>query len=132
MSTQANSINHNGCSVCKAGQEKYTKCVLGAFLGTIYYQYDYRHTDGELFSTLKETLDECRAERDKWIQGKNRKRLHPNILQKMQEGKRLTKCDMAYQIGNVKPYHSVAISWNFFTREEIVSTFNRIFGTEIE
>ena len=67
MNTTENSINQNGCSVCEKGQEKYIKCVLGAFLGKIYYQYDYRHTDGELFSTLKETLGACRAERDKWL-----------------------------------------------------------------
>jgi hypothetical protein len=58
MNTQVNSINQNGCSICEKGKEKYTKCVLGAFRGTVYYQYDYRHTDGELFSILKETLDE--------------------------------------------------------------------------
>jgi hypothetical protein len=127
-----NSINNNGCSVCKAGEEKYTKCVLGAFLGKIYYQYDYRHKDGELFSTLKETLEECRELRDKWLQAKNSKRLFSSVLKKMQEGKRLTKSDMAYQIGNVEPCHIVAISWDSFTREEIVSTFNRIFGTEIK
>ena len=46
---KTNSINSNGCSVCEKGKEKYIKCVLGAFLGKIYYQYDYRHTDGELF-----------------------------------------------------------------------------------
>jgi hypothetical protein len=30
-------------------------------------QYDYRRADGELFSTVKRTLDECRAARDAWI-----------------------------------------------------------------
>lgn len=127
-----NSINVNGCSVCEAGKEKCVKCVLGAFLGTIYFQYDYRHKDGELFSTLQETLEQCREKRDKWIQEKNRKRLFPSTLQKMQDGKRLTKSEMAYQIGHVEPCHIVAVSWDFFRREEIVSTFNRIFGTEIK
>jgi hypothetical protein len=70
MNTTANSINQNGCSVCKAGEEKYTKCILGAFYGKIYYQYDYRHPDGELFSTLQETLELCREKRDKWLQKK--------------------------------------------------------------
>ncbi len=37
-------------------------------------QYDYRHpTDGELFSCVKPTLDECRAARDKWLTAKERK-----------------------------------------------------------
>lgn len=29
-----------------------------------YVQYDYRHTDGELFSCVRPTLDACRAARD--------------------------------------------------------------------
>jgi len=33
-------------------------------------QYDYRHTDGELFSCVKATLDSCRAARDAWLQKK--------------------------------------------------------------
>ena len=127
-----NSLNHNGCSVCEKGQEKYVKCVLGAFRGRTYYQYDYRHTDGELFSTLKPTLEQCRELKDKWLQVKNQERLYPTIIKKMQENKRLTKSEMAYQIGNVEPCHIVAISWDYFTREEVVSTFNQIFGTEIQ
>ena len=132
MNTTTNSINHNGCSVCEKGKENYTKCVLGAFWGKIYYQYDYRHLDGELFSTLQETLELCREKRDKWLQAKNYKRIFPRILKKMQENKRLTKCEMGYQIGHIEPNHIVSISWDFFLREEIVSTFSQMFGTEIE
>ena len=132
MTTTGNSINQNGCSVCKAGEEKYIKCVLGAFLGNIYYQYDYRHTDGELFSTLAPTLEQCRERRDKWMQAKNCKRLFPSTLQKIEAGKRLTKSELAYQIGHVEPLNIVAISWDYFKREEIVSTFNQMFGTEIK
>lgn len=32
-----------------------------------YVQYDYRHTDGELFSCVRPTLDACRAARDAWL-----------------------------------------------------------------
>ena len=32
-----------------------------------YVQYDYRHVDGELFSCVKPTLEECQAARDKWL-----------------------------------------------------------------
>lgn len=35
-----------------------------------YVQYDYRHTDGELFSYVRPTLDACRAARDAWLAGK--------------------------------------------------------------
>ena len=65
------SLNKNGVSITQTpGEEKYVKCCLGAFRGQIYYQYDYRNTDGELFSTLAKTLDECRRQRDKWIEKK--------------------------------------------------------------
>ena len=65
------SLNKNGVSITQTpGEEKYVKCCLGAFRGPIYYKYDYRHKDGELFSTLAKTLDECRRQRDKWIEKK--------------------------------------------------------------
>jgi hypothetical protein len=77
-------------------------------------------------------LDECRDLRDKWLQAKKRKRLFPSTLQKIEAGKRLTKSEMSYQIGHIEPLHVVAISWDFFKRDEIVSTFNQLFGTEIK
>lgn len=65
------SLNKNGVSITQTpGEEKFVKCRLGAFRGQIYCQYDYRHTDGELFSTLAKTLDECRLQRDKWLEKK--------------------------------------------------------------
>lgn len=35
-----------------------------------YCQYDYRHTDGKLFSCVKLTLDACRSARDEWLKEK--------------------------------------------------------------
>ncbi len=32
--------------------------------------YDYRHTDGELFSCVAPTLKECRQRRDEWLKNK--------------------------------------------------------------
>ena len=32
--------------------------------------YDYRHTDGELFSCVASTLKECRQHRDEWLNKK--------------------------------------------------------------
>ena len=74
----------NGVSTCTAG-EKYEKFQLkiGRKVRTM-YQYDYCHTDGdlfscvkptldtdgELFSCVKPTLDECRRLRDEWIKAK--------------------------------------------------------------
>ena len=66
------SLNKNGVSITQSTrEEKFVKCCLGAFMGQIYFQYDYRHTDGELFSTVAKTLDECRRRRDEWIAKKN-------------------------------------------------------------
>ena len=66
----------NGISTCtEAGTEKYERFQLG--IGRrkrTLVQYDYRHpTDGELFSCVKPTLDECRAARDKWLTAKDGK-----------------------------------------------------------
>jgi hypothetical protein len=33
-------------------------------------QFDYRHTDGELFSCIKPTLEDCWAALDGWIKAK--------------------------------------------------------------
>ncbi len=35
-----------------------------------HYQYDYRHTDGELYSCVAYTLKECRQRRDEWLNKK--------------------------------------------------------------
>lgn len=55
----------NGVSVCAVGQENYER--FEAKRGKWFYQYDYRHTDGALFSTVAPTLEQCREERDKWL-----------------------------------------------------------------
>ena len=58
----------NGISTtAELGQEQYeifTSKVGGK--SKKYYQYDYRHTYGELFSCIKPTLEACRAARDEW------------------------------------------------------------------
>ena len=65
----------NGVSTCaEAGTEKYERFQLG--IGRrkrTLVQYDYRHTDGELFACVKTTLDECRTARDKWLTEKEEK-----------------------------------------------------------
>ena len=46
-------LNKNGVSITQTpGEEKFVKCRLGAFRGQIYYQYDYRHFNDNLFSIL--------------------------------------------------------------------------------
>ncbi|MRY91161.1 DUF3873 domain-containing protein [Parabacteroides distasonis] len=62
------SLNKNGVSITQTpGEEKFVKFRSGAFKGRTFYQYDYRHTDMALFSTVAKTLDECRRRRDEWI-----------------------------------------------------------------
>jgi len=34
-------------------------------------QYHYRNLDGKLFTVIKPTLEQCRAERDTWVQNLN-------------------------------------------------------------
>jgi hypothetical protein len=69
---KTNSINKNGCSVCEQGQENYTTFRSSHRLKQTFYQYDYRHTDGELFSTVAPTLKECRTRRNEWIAKKSK------------------------------------------------------------
>ena len=65
----ASKMTVNGVSVCPTGQENYER--FEARRGKWFYQYDYRHTDGELFSIVFPTLERCRQERDKWLLEKN-------------------------------------------------------------
>ena len=58
----------NGCSTCKPGEESiewFTPhwCPKNSRM----CQYDYRHTNGELFSCVKPTLQLCREARNKWL-----------------------------------------------------------------
>lgn len=58
----------NGVSTTTApGQEQYEKFKSRVNKKT-YIQYDYRHTNGKLFSCVKPTLEACRVERDKWLE----------------------------------------------------------------
>lgn len=58
----------NGTSNCPAGAEVYEKFrQKTAGHWRTYYQYDYRHVDGELFSCVKTTLKECRQAKDNWL-----------------------------------------------------------------
>ena len=67
------SLNRNGVSITLTpGEEKYVKFRSGAFRRRTFHQYDYRHTDGELFSTVAKTLAECRRRRNEWIEKKER------------------------------------------------------------
>ena len=69
------SINENGVSTCRAGEEKYVYFNLMPRLRrkSRYCQYDYRDAqDGELFSTVAPTLEICRERRYEWLKRKGR------------------------------------------------------------
>jgi hypothetical protein len=60
----------NGCSTCQTGTEHYELFELtfaGRKQNKYAYQYDYRHTNGKLFSIVRPTLEKCRQLRDEWI-----------------------------------------------------------------
>jgi hypothetical protein len=61
-------MNLHGVSVCPAGEENYER--YKDFRGKWLCQYDYRDTDGELFSVVMPTLTVCRMRRDKWLNQK--------------------------------------------------------------
>jgi len=50
----------------KNGEHQYEKYFSTNYKDYL-IQYDYRHTNGELFSTVKRTLKECEAVKDKWV-----------------------------------------------------------------
>lgn len=64
--------DRNGVSTCPVGKEHYEFFDSQMRKGKKFVQYDYRDTDGELFSTIAATLDQARKRRDQWL--KNRKK----------------------------------------------------------
>ncbi|MDR0573440.1 MAG: DUF3873 domain-containing protein [Tannerella sp.] len=56
MNTE-NSINQNGCSVCRPGEENYTAFRPSHRPETVLYQYDYRHKDSQLFYGKKKIME---------------------------------------------------------------------------
>lgn len=68
--------DERGCSLCAAGKENYRTFRhkdIARRREVVYYQYDYRHTDGQLFSCVAKSLNECREKRDKWLESKKAK-----------------------------------------------------------
>lgn len=57
----------NGCSTCPVGKEQFEFFKYGSGGA---FQYEYRADDGELFTIVRSNLNECRVERDLWLQNK--------------------------------------------------------------
>ena len=62
-------MTENGITTTNApGQEQYEPFTSHLGLKSERrIQYDYRHTNGKLFSCVRRTLEDCRAARDAWI-----------------------------------------------------------------
>ncbi len=67
------SITNKGISICPQGEEKYVTFSITPKRRAMgmRVQYDYRHTDGELFSCIGHNLEHCREKRDRWLELKN-------------------------------------------------------------
>lgn len=57
----------NGCSTTKPGEEQYEYFSSD---GRDFVQYDYRTTDGVLFSCVAPTVGAARDRRDAWLETK--------------------------------------------------------------
>ncbi len=62
----------NGVSTAQSGEENYD-CFYSACLKKQLVQYDYRHTDGRLFSCVAPTLERARQKRDIWLNDNSKK-----------------------------------------------------------
>jgi hypothetical protein len=59
----------NGCSVCPIASENFEH-FWSEISNREMVQYDFRDTDGQLFSCIAPTLTEARNRRIKWIEAK--------------------------------------------------------------
>lgn len=58
-----------GCSTCEAGSENY-ELYYSKIVKKNLYQYEFRHSNGELFTTVKSTLKQCQSAKDEWLKSK--------------------------------------------------------------
>lgn len=57
----------NGCSTTAKGTENYETFSPSHRPNQTFFQYDYRHTDGKLFSCVAPSLEKCREKKDSWL-----------------------------------------------------------------
>ena len=59
--------DEHGCTLCNAlGTERYEYFTMRSLRKKM-VQYDYRHTDGRLFSCVAPTLEAARERRNQWL-----------------------------------------------------------------
>ena len=59
-----------GCSTCPIGKESF-ETFYSSFKKRNLVQYDYRHIDGELFTTIALDVESARSKRDQWLENKS-------------------------------------------------------------
>ncbi len=70
----ATRMTENGVSTTPKGQEQYETFVISTRPKRMAVQYDYRSAEtGELFTIVRQTLEQCRAKRDEWLREKGLK-----------------------------------------------------------
>jgi hypothetical protein len=57
----------HGCSTCSIGEESWEEFKSSLFKNRTMIQYDYRHTNGKLFSCIAANLKAARQRRDEWL-----------------------------------------------------------------
>jgi hypothetical protein len=78
-------LTKNGVSTTTAkGQEQYEYFSSPVLKGKRFCQYDYRHTNGQLFSCVKPTLEQCRISRNRWLINERLRTRQTEILLAMQ------------------------------------------------
>lgn len=65
------------------------------------------------------------------MNGQYAHRLSRGTLMKIAAGKRLTKAEMAYEIGKVDPYNPAHLYRNYLSHGDILRQFNKVFNTQV-
>ncbi len=69
----------NGCSATAAGHEQWEE-FYSSIAGGMRVQYDYRTSQGKLFSCVAKSLEAARTRRDAWLIKQSAQQLAPDSL----------------------------------------------------
>lgn len=61
----------NSPKFLKNGEEQFEN-YFSRISKRFFFQYDYRHTDGELFTCVANTVEEARKKRDEWVEKRSK------------------------------------------------------------
>jgi len=115
-----------GISICTGNTEEYNSF---AHKGKRYYQYDYRsNSDGELFSCVKPSLQECRNKRDEWLTKKPIKPENEITIREASELFLEGELILAQEVGGMKQksINSLQKASYYFSNEEGPITLNKV------